>query len=164
MLKLYTNIELVNDKEYVAVPWAKYFRQNKITKYFDDTDTTTVSNVEGTSLINNETIQGKFSDMPIGIGCLSEGCKTLLCINHAIKTNTIKNYVFNITSCGGNAISYLAEVIASEIDVYAYSGHSDFGCSSTINMQINNGNVYTDALCASEEYVKLKGGFNHETY
>lgn len=40
---------------------------------------------------------------PIGIDLLAEGCSSLLCITHAIKTNTVDQYIFNITSCGGNA-------------------------------------------------------------
>lgn len=94
MLKIVINI-LNTDKEIVKVPWDKYFKIEKITKYLDDTDKKIVESIEKTSLINNETIHGKFSDMPIGIGNLSEGCKTLLCINHAIKTNTIDKYLFN---------------------------------------------------------------------
>ena len=93
MLKIVINI-LNTDKEIVKVPWDKYFKIEKITKYLDDTDKKIVESIEKTSLINNETIHGKFSDMPIGIGNLSEGCKTLLCINHAIKTNTIDKYLF----------------------------------------------------------------------
>lgn len=156
MLKIYTLDNLPTDKENIEVPWDRYFRDKKITKYFNDTDIKIVKDVEGTSLLNNETIYGKFSDMPIGIGCLSEGCKTLLCINHAIKTNTVEQYLFNITSCGGNAISYLAEVMAKGIDVYAYVEHSDFGSSENVRIQINDGEILKDALEASSIHMKEK--------
>lgn len=156
MLKIVINI-LNTDKEIVKVPWDKYFLDNKITKYLDDTDKKIVESIEKTSLINNETIHGKFSDMPIGIGSLSEGCKTLLCINHAIKTNTIDKYLFNITSCGGNAISYLAEVMAKEVDIEVYVKHSDFGESESCNISIN-GKKFTDAILASSHYTKIMYG------
>lgn len=96
--------------------------------------------------------------MPIGIGNLSEGCKTLLCINHAIKNNKHHNIIFNITSCGGNAISYLASNIALEHDVYVYCAHCDFGHSTNVNIKINNDKVYNDAILASQEYLNIKRG------
>lgn len=158
MLKLYTLGNLPEDKKNIKVPWDSYFRTKKITNYFDDTDTAIVKNVEGTSIINNQTIHGKFSGMSIGIGCLSEGCKTLLCINHAIKTNTVDQYLFNITSCGGNAISYLAEVMAKKVDVYAYVYHSDFGISESALIQINNKNPIKGAIEAATAHMKEKMG------
>lgn len=94
--------------------------------------------------------------MPIGIGNLSEGCKTLLCINHAIKTNTIDKYLFNITSCGGNAISYLAEVMAANIDVFACIEHGDLGLFSGVPIDIN-GEIFMDALDASTRLIDIQG-------
>lgn len=156
MLKIYTVNNLPTDKTKIRVPWDKYFKEKKVTKYIDDTDIKIVKCVEGTSIINNETIYGKFSDMPIGIGRLSEGCKTLLCINHAIKTKTADQYIFNITSCGGNAISYLAEVMTKDTDIYAYVEHSDFGNSENVRIQINDGEIIKDALEASSIHMKEK--------
>ena len=121
-----------------------------------NTDKKIVESIEKTSIINNETIHGKFSDMPIGIGNLSEGCKTLLCINHAIKTNTIDKYLFNITSCGGNAISYLAEVLAANIDVFACIEHGDLGLFSGVPIDIN-GEIFMDALDASTRLIDIQG-------
>lgn len=154
MLKIYTIKNKIQHKEILETPWDSYFEDKRITKYFDDTDIKIIKSVEETSLLNNETIYGKFSDMPIGIGCLSEGCKTLLCINHAIKTNTVGQYVFNITSCGGNAIAYLAEKMASDIDVYVYVNHSDFGMSNNVRIQINDGKELNDTLTASNEHIR----------
>lgn len=154
MLKIYTIKNKIQHKEILETPWDSYFEDKRITKYFDDTDIKIIKGVEETSLLNNETIYGKFSDMPIGIGCLSEGCKTLLCINHAIKTNTVGQYVFNITSCGGNAIAYLAEKMASDIDVYVYVNHSDFGMSNNVRIQINDGKELNDTLTASNEHIR----------
>lgn len=156
MLRIVFNIMDTN-KEIVKVPWDKYFKNEKITKYFDDTDKKIVADVEKTSLINSETIEGKFSDMPIGIGNLSEGCKTLLCINHAIKNGKIDSYLFNITSCGGNAISYLAEVMAKEVDIEAYVNHSDFGESENCNIEIC-GRQFTNAMLASDYYTRIVSG------
>ena len=76
MLKICVlNKESIN-KEIIEMPWYSYFIDRKVTKYLDNSDTKIVSDVENTSLINRATIHGKFSDMPIGIGCLSGGCKT----------------------------------------------------------------------------------------
>lgn len=158
MLKIYTLNNLPDGKEDIKVAWNSYFEEKKITKYFDESDIKIVRDVEKTALINNETIQGKFSDMPIGIECLSEGCKTLLCINHAIKTNTIEKYLFNITACGGNAISYLAEVMAKDIDVYAYVNHSDFGTSKSAYIQINDSNIIQGAIAAANFHSKEMRG------
>lgn len=156
MLKLYTKNKCPSDKEFIQVPWDKFFKQHKITKYFDESDRQIVENVEQTSLINSETINGKFSDMPIGIGCLSEGCKTLLCINHAIKTGTVNQYIFNITSCGGNAVAYLAKEMTKTTDVYATIEHSDFGKATECEIEINGQQICTDTFSASSALVKAK--------
>lgn len=156
MLKIVFNSEDTN-REIVKVPWDKYFKREKITKYFDDTDRKIVEDVEKTSLINNNTIEGKFSDMPIGVGNLSEGCKTLLCINHAIKNDNVDKYLFNITSCGGNAISYLAEVMAKNVDIEVYVNHSDFGESEKCSIEID-GQQFSDAIIASNHYTKIVSG------
>ena len=156
MLKLYTESEIPKDKVRETIPWRNYFRKYKITKYLDESDKHIVEVVEKTSLVNNETIQGKFSDMPIGIGLLSEGCKTLLCINHAIKNNIADNFVFNITSCGGNAISYLATEMAEGNDIIAYLSHGNFGSSLYCNIQINDDTtIYKDATLASNKYIDI---------
>lgn len=156
MLKLYTKNKMPNTKMVVTIPWKNYFRKYKITREFDDSDTQIIKAIEKTSIINNETIYGKFSDMPIGIGLLSEGCKTLLCINHAIKTGNISKYIFNIASCGGNAVSYLATEMAKETDINAYLNHGSFGSSLYCNIQINdNTTIYKDATLASNEYMDI---------
>lgn len=161
MLKIYTLNNMPTDKKNEKVPWDEYFRNKKITKYFDESDAKIVRDVEETSLMNEETINGKFSGMPIGIGALSEGCKTLLCINHAIKTNTIKDYLFNITSCGGNAITYLADVMAKDTDVYAYVEHGDFGGSENTLIEID-GQRFSDTLEASEKLLEIQGEMEDE--
>jgi hypothetical protein len=148
MLKIFSTNNIPKDKEYISVPWDKYFRQNKITKYFDESDEKIVHDVEQTSLINSETIQGKFSEMPIGVGKLSEGCKTLLCINYAIKNKTIKNYVFNITSCGGNAVAYLANTIAKDVNILVCIEHGDLGMFNNTNISVD-GNIFNDSIKAS---------------
>ncbi len=156
MLKLFNINTIPNDKEYIQVPWDSYFLNKKVTKYLDDTDTKIVESVENTALINNETIHGKFSDMPIGIGCMSEGCKTLLCINHAIKMNTVNQYLFNITACGGNAVEYLVKELAADVDVYACIEHGDLGLFSGVPIDIN-GKVFMDALDASTRLIDIQG-------
>lgn len=156
MLKILDIKELPDDKEYIQVPWDSYFIDKKVTKYLDNSDSKIVADVEKTSLINNETIHGKFSDMPIGIGCLSEGCKTLLCINHAIKTGTINQHIFNITACGGNAVEYLATVMTADIDVYACIEHEDLGVFDNVHVEIA-GEIFTDAINASTRLIELQG-------
>lgn len=100
MLCLYSERNIPHKLLNIKIPWDEYFIKKRVTRFFDETDIKIVEAVENSSLLNASTIYGKFSDMPIGIGCLSEGCKTLLCINHAIKTEKITEYIFNITSCG----------------------------------------------------------------
>ena len=141
------------DKEVIVLPWEKYFRKYKITKFFNKSDEEIIKEVENTALLNNETIQGKFSDMPIGIGGLSEGCKTLLCINHAIKSGTTTKYMFNITSCGPNAIEYLAASISKSADIHAYCKHADWGIKNCI-MSVN-GKLFDNCLDASVYYTDL---------
>lgn len=158
MLTLYTPGNIPKGKEIVQVPWDEYFIDKKITKYFDDTDTEIVAKVEETSIINSNTIQGKFSDMPIGIGSLSEGCKTLLCINHAIKTKTIDKYVFNITSCGGNAVAYLAAEMAKDVDMQACIEHGNLGWFEGHPIKIKD-KVFYDSISASTELIKLQGEY-----
>lgn len=68
MLKIYTIKNKIQHREILETPWDSYFEDKRITKYFDDTDIKIIKGVEETSLLNNETIYGKFSDMPIGIG------------------------------------------------------------------------------------------------
>ena len=161
MLKLFNINMLPNDKEYVPVPWDSYFLTKKVAKYLDETDTRIVQSVEDTSLNDDGTIQGKFSGIPIGIGCMSEGCKTLLCINHAIKTKTIDRYIFNITSCGGNAVEYLAKELASDVDVYACIEHGDLGLFSNTPIDVN-GEIFMDALDASTRLIDIQGEWYFE--
>lgn len=156
MLIFLNNKTIPQNKIVVQVPWDDYFNDYKITKYFDESDMQIVNDVEQTALLNNETIHGKFSDMPIGISCLSEGCKTLLCINHAIKTGTINKYVFNITSCGGNAISYLATIMASNVNIEVYVKHYDFGVSKECCIRIEE-KTFNNAILASNALLKLQG-------
>lgn len=146
---------LFTNKINITVPWDIYFYEHKITKLFDETDQKIVADVEQTSLINPETILGKFSDMPIGIGSLSDGCKTLLCINHAIKTKSIDNYLFNITECGGNAVSYLASVMSKTIDIYAYIEHYDFGIANDCNIKIGT-KLFHNTILAANALAKLQ--------
>ena len=155
MLNVLSNQVKVKDKEIINTPWDKYFRKFKITKYFDNSDIDIVRDVEKTTLINNDTIYGKFSDMPIGIGNMSEGCKTLLCINHAIKNGTVTNYVFNITSCGGNAVAYLITKMASDKDIYVIMEHSDFGHFNDSCVSID-GYIEKDSISASNRLVSIR--------
>ena len=155
MLTLYTPSKLPKEKEIIQVPWDEYFIDKKIAKYFDNTDIEIVENVEETSLFNSDTIQGKFSDMPIGIGQLSEGCKTLLCINHAIKTKMIGKIIFNITSCGGNGIAYLATVMAKDENIDACIEHGDLGW---FNAPIKIGEKeFNNSISASTELINIQG-------
>lgn len=157
MLKLYTFVDKSkNEKIVVNMPWYKYFSKYRVTNSLDETDVELVSKVENTSIINNSTIESKFLNMPIGIGDLSEGCKTLLCINHAIKTKTADQYIFNITSCGGNAIQYLAENMTKDADVYAIVEHSDFGYGKDAHIQIDDDKTYTDTMKASRDFIDKK--------
>lgn len=156
MLTLVSKKSLPNNKKIITIPWDVYFNTHKITKYFDKSDEKIIHDIEHTDLLNSETIHGKFSDMPIGVGCLSEGCKTLLCINHAIKTQTIGDYIFNITSCGGNAVSYLASVMAMDNDVTAYINHYDFGTSQECFIKIGE-KTFNDAIDAASELLRLQG-------
>lgn len=156
MLIIYNKNLIPNDKRDIAIPWDEYFNEYKITREFNEYDEQIIKNVEKTSLLNNETIQGKFSDMPIGIGLLSEGCKTLLCINHAIKHKTEENFIFNITECGGNAISYLADTMAKKTNVYAYVEHYDLGVSETCNIMIGN-KIFSNAILAANELIHIQG-------
>lgn len=155
MLKLYTYPDLRPDLKEEAVLWDNYFWHHKITKYFDDTDTAIVKAINPGAIVeSNPCFKNDYP--PIGIGLLAEGCASLLSINHAIKTDTVDQYLFNITSCGGNAISYLAEVMAKDIDINAIVYHGDFGISDKVNIQIDDKETYTDAITASSAYIKAQ--------
>ena len=155
MLCLYDEKDIPDALLNIKIPWADYFIKQKVTKYLDGTDIRIVNIVEESSLLNASTIYGKFSDMPIGIGDLSEGCKTLLCINHAIKTHNIANFIFNITSCGGNAINHLITEMTTDVDVYAYCEHKDFGKDKK-NIKIKVGNeIVTSIIDAEQAYLEM---------
>ena len=155
MLCLYSERNIPHKLLNIKIPWNEYFIKKRVTRFFDETDIKIVEAVENSSLLNASTIYGKFSDMPIGSGCLSEGCKTLLCINHAIKTEKITEYIFNITSCGGNAINYLITVMAKDIDINCYCEHKDFG-ENRENIKVKVGNkVVTNILDAKQEYMEM---------
>lgn len=149
MLKIYERNNIPADRIIEDFPWNNYFESQKVTKYFDDSDIEIVEDIEQTSLLNNSTIQGKFSDMPIGVGELSEGCKTVLCINHAIKTGMVNKYVFNITSCGGNAVDYLVKILAKNTDIFVIIEHTDLGYFENCSVEVN-GKIYTDWLSVSK--------------
>lgn len=155
MVHLYNEKNIPSNLLDIKIPWDSYFRKQKVTKYLSDTDVKIVESVEGTNLLNNSTIYGKFSDMPISIGELSEGCKTLLCINHAIKVGNTKDIIFNITSCGGNAVNYLITEITRNVDVNAYCEHKDFG-KNKINIKVKVGDkILTSIRDAREAYIDL---------
>ena len=82
--------------------------------------------------------------------------QNLLCINHAIKTGTIENYIFNITSCGGNAIAYLAKVMAKDIDIYTCIDHSDLGVFEDVPIEID-GRTFDNAFDAATYLIELQG-------
>lgn len=152
MLYLYSPNRIPKDREIVKLPWLDYFEINKVTQYLDETDAKIVEDVEDTHLINNQTILSKFRNIPIDIGKLSEGCKTLLCINHAIKTNMIQNYIFNITSCGDNAIQYIVTTLASDVDIYAYSYHGNLGYFNNVELKIND-ELFNNSAYAAREFI-----------
>lgn len=155
MLCLYIEKDIPDNLLNIEIPWADYFIRQKVTKYLDETDIQIVEAVEKSSLINNSTIYGKFSDMPIGIGELSGGCKTLLCINHAIKTKNIKELIFNITSCGGNAINYLIADMAKSVDINVYCEHKDFGKNrSDVKVKVGD-RIVTSIMDAKQVYMEL---------
>lgn len=155
MLCLYVEKDIPDDLQDIKIPWADYFIKQKVTKYLDETDIKIVKMVEGSSLLNTSTIYGKFSDMPIGIGELSEGCKTLLCINHAIKTKNITELIFNITSCGGNAINYLITEMDKSVDIKVYCEHKDFGKNKR-DVKIKVGDqIVTSIMDAKQAYMEL---------
>lgn len=155
MLCLYAEKDIPGNLLNIQFPWADYFVKQKVTKYLDETDVRIVKIVEESNLLNTSTIYGKFSDMPIGIGDLSEGCKTLLCINHAIKTKKNTDFIFNITSCGGNAINYLIIEMAKDILINAYCEHKDFGKNKK-DIEIKIGNeILTSIIDAKRAYMEL---------
>ena len=155
MLCLYAKHHLPEHLIDIKVPWDTYFIQKKVTKTLDTTDIQIVKTVEMSNLLNTSTIYGKFSDIPIGIGELSVGCKTLLCINHAIKYNKTAEYLFNITSCGGNAINYLITEMARSVDIYCYCEHKDFGKNKK-NVEIKLGDkLATTILDAKQIYMDI---------
>lgn len=153
MLTLYTLGNIPKGKEIVQVPWDEYFIDKKIAKYFDDTEI--VKSMQPRAIVEESEIFDK-NYPPIGIEQLSEGCKILLCINHAIKTKTLDKYVFNITSCDGNAVAYLATEMVKDVDMQACIEHGDLGWFEGHQIKIKD-KVFYDSISASTGLIGLQG-------
>ena len=127
MLVIYTELDTIDLSKIIDVPADSYFEDEGVTSMLDESDNEIVRSIDGSELLNTSTIFGKFSKCPIEIGKLSDGCKVLLCINHAIKKKLNSKLIFDITDCGKNAIEYLATRMAVQNDVNVYCRHEDWG-------------------------------------
>lgn len=151
MLIIHYKNELPTDKINSKFPWYTY----RFDEQLSDNDIKIIETIEQTKVFNDNTIQNRFSGTPVCIENISSGCKTLLAITKAIRNNEIDKYVFNLTNCGSNAISYLATEIAKDIDIHAYLSHTDLGTSKNCHIKIGN-ETFTDATKA---YDKLAESF-----
>ncbi len=76
-------------------------------------------NTEGGNLIS------KFTNTPIQLGKLSDGCKTVIYVYFRARLVPNSNELIDITSCGPNAIEYILKNY-SDTDLKLYLNHWEF--------------------------------------
>ena len=136
MLRVYKYEEIPVDKVLVKNPWDEYFWDNIRKRGLTEEDIDIVEGIDKSKVINPVTIQSKFDSRYVDLSRLSDGCKTILAIKDMIKTGGINDVIVDINSCGGNAISYLAENLAKEQEVNVCLNHCDFGNSKNCDIYL----------------------------
>lgn len=135
MITLIMNYDSIKEykEEYIIMPqnasrqlWNKYNKQcNKALDYIPDFIADIIEKIDRCRVENNKTIHSSISDsLTISFDDLSSGCRVVIAIALAQALGLQKDFVFNITPCGENALKVLFEDYSNNSkDTLCYLGH-----------------------------------------
>lgn len=134
--------EMLQDEnvKYVRLPFKRYETviayEGGISKNIEDI----IHFIEECDFDNDKRLISKFTNTPIGLESLSEGCKTTIYVYYRTKKIN-KNEIINITDCGPNAIEYILNNF-NDSDLTLYLGHleipDDVKCTFKLNGKVMN--------------------------
>lgn len=97
----------------------------------------TIEKVEQCNIDTNGNLISKFTNTPLSISKMSDGCKTIIYIAYTIKKSNNSRELINITECGANAIKYILENFKDN-ELYLYLGHWQIPKNININFEFNS--------------------------
>lgn len=125
-----------NGYKYISQPFKKFSTiiayEDGISKEIEQI----ISEVDSCK-ISGMNIISKFTDTPIELGKVSDGCKTVVYVYFCTSLLASDNEIIDITECGPNAIRYILEHYGNK-DATLYLSHSEFPDDVNVSFYIND--------------------------
>lgn len=140
-------IEIINDKKFITesskkiikTPYGRFDTIISITGLVEEIKQI-IFEIDACNFDTENNLISKFTQTPIEISNVSDGCKTVVAIWYNIKRNN-KTEIINITSCGANAIKYILEHYKEE-ELQLYLQHYEIprniDCTFRYNGEVMN--------------------------
>jgi hypothetical protein len=128
----------IKDKKIIEFPYDKFETILAIEGGFKGYMLDAIREVEQCDIDMNGNLISKFTNTPLSISKMSDGCKTIIYIAYTIEKNINTKDMVNITVCGANAIKYILEKFENS-DLYLFLDHWEI--SKNINVKFNFNDV-----------------------
>lgn len=137
MIHFYNQISNVREKKFVDFPYDKLETILAIENGFKGYMLDVIKKVEQCSIDSNGNLISKFTNTPLSISKMSDGCKTIIYIAYAVEKSENSKELINITECGPNAIKYIFEKF-KDYDLYLYLEHWQIPRDVDVNFMFND--------------------------
>lgn len=147
MLKIITNIDLIQDKKMMTLPYKMFNSVLKLEGGISERISDIIYKIDNCKLTENGMVISKFTHVPIEITHISDGAKTVAYVMECCKMGYVEE-IINITSCGPNAIKYILENF-SNYNLTLYLGHFDIPENISCNIEFNHKKISntSEAFC-----------------
>ena len=137
MIYIYNQIPNTIDKKFIDFPYDKLETILAIENGFKEYMLNAVKEVEQCNIDDNGNLISKFTNTPLSISKMSDGCKTIIYIAYKVDKNQSSNELINITECGPNAIKYILENFKN-CDLYLFLDHWQIPKNIDIKFKFND--------------------------
>ncbi|MBQ2237918.1 MAG: hypothetical protein II321_00585 [Lachnospiraceae bacterium] len=137
MIYIYNQISSVRDKKFIDFPYDKLEAILAIENGFKEYMLDAVKEVEQCNIDSNGNLISKFTNTPLSISKMSDGCKTIIYIAYAVEKSENSKELINITACGPNAIKYIFKKF-KDCNLYLYLEHWQIPRDIPVNFKFND--------------------------
>lgn len=137
MIRIYNDINTVKDKKFIDYPYDKIEVILAIENGFKEYMLDAIKEVEQCNVDINGNLISKFTNTPISISKMSDGCKTIIYVAYTIEKNINSKELINITECGESAIKYILEKF-KDSDLYLYLDHWQIPKNVNVKFKFND--------------------------
>lgn len=137
MICIYNEKPTIKDKKFIDFPYDKLEAILAIENGFKGYMLDAIKEVEQCDIDMNGNLISKFTNTPLSISKMSDGCKTIIYVAYTIEKNINSKELINITECGANAIKYILENF-KDSDLYLYLEHWQIPKNVKVKFKFND--------------------------